>query len=122
MVRSREQEINSAARTLGQHRRFYHPINADKVFGTHSLKFLLKIATSSGRLPGIRSAIISKVLVTVHSEPLGGIFVNKLHRVFFCLPFSSKFSGASHFSNAALRAGHSEANIENQAVSLLRPF
>jgi hypothetical protein len=33
--RSREQEINSAARTLGQHRRFYHPINADKVFGTH---------------------------------------------------------------------------------------
>ena len=26
----------AAAQTLDQHRRFYHPINVDKVFGTHS--------------------------------------------------------------------------------------
>src|SRR6266849_1563601 len=39
-----------------------------------------------------------------------------------CPPFGSKFSGASHASNAARTAGHSPSMIENQAVSRLRPF
>ena len=29
---------------MGQHRRFYHPINADKVFGTHSDRTLAELA------------------------------------------------------------------------------
>src|SRR5271169_5171979 len=35
MARSRAQEINSAARSSRQLRRFYLSINVDKVFGTH---------------------------------------------------------------------------------------
>src|SRR5271169_1595772 len=35
MARSRAQGINSAARSSPQLRRFYLPINVDKVFGTH---------------------------------------------------------------------------------------
>src|ERR1019366_8784411 len=35
MARPREQGINTAARSLRQLRRFYHLINADKIFGTH---------------------------------------------------------------------------------------
>ena len=40
----------------------------------------------------------------------------------FCRPAASKFSGASHRSNAVLTAGHSESSIENHVVSRLCPF
>lgn len=41
--------------------------------------------------------------------------------VLFCLPSLSKFDISSHALNPLFTLGHSESNIENHAVSRLRP-
>src|SRR5216684_193494 len=55
-------------------------------------------------------------------EVFGATLAFKVERESTWRPAGSKLEGASHCSKFARRKGHSESNVENQAVSRLRPL
>ena len=56
-----------------------------------------------------------------YADPYSTSTFLKSSSFLICLPSSSKFPGASHFSKATFAAGQSPSSIENQAVSRFRP-
>src|SRR5665647_69167 len=81
MARPQEQGIKKAAQSLGQLRRFCHPINADKVFGTHSLPTRDDVAQSERIIPTSRWRVMSLDIAKAQASGLGwhytGIVVGK---------------------------------------------